>query len=58
MNLEKLISWGGWEAMRRAGNAAAAELSLQWDDQPTITEEIHMGLEEVGELQPVKGMFS
>lgn len=59
INLQKLIKWDGWEAMREAGDTAAAELELQWGwrEQPAVTEGIRMGLEPVGELKPVKGMF-
>ena len=57
LNIEKLLLWGGWEAMREVGDKAAASLRLQWDDQPAVTEEIRMGIEEVSELEPVRGML-
>jgi len=57
MNLDKLITWGGWEAMRRQGEEAVAELELQWNDHPCPSKDIQTSIEWVGELEPVKGMF-
>ncbi len=57
MNLDKLIAWGGWEAMRRQGEEAVAELEVQWNDQPCPSKDIQTSIEWVGELEPVKGMF-
>lgn len=56
-NLEKLIEWGGWEAIRREGDKAAGSLDLQWEDQPPVRRDIQIGMEEVIELEPQKGMF-
>lgn len=57
MNLDKLIIWGGWEAMKRQGDKAVAELELQWNDQPCPSKDILTSIERVGELEPVMGMF-
>jgi len=57
MNLEKLTIWGGWEVLRRQGDKARAELELQWEDQSCPSKDIRTSIEEVGELEPVKGMF-